>query len=35
MKFRRDKYKMTYMEKNNPNFIYKIIGSELTVITQK
>lgn len=35
MKFRTEKAKMTYMRKNNPNFTYKIMGSELTAITQK
>lgn len=35
MKFRADKCKMTYMGKNNPNFTYKIMGSDLTAITQK
>lgn len=35
MKFRTDKCKMTHMEKNNPNFTYEMMGSELTAITQK
>lgn len=35
MKFRMDKCKMTYMRKNNPNFTYKMMGSELTAVTQK
>lgn len=35
VKFRTDRCRMAYMRKNNPNFTCKIMGSELTAVTQK